>query len=117
MSLFEQKNNVAAISSSFAINMVTILLAVIAIVFSFYGSGAFKKYRRKGYLDVVFFLYFFTIVSLFMTLIFSILSHANHHGALFMRLSMMAFIDNLVQIGCIIFIIIKLSRKAMDEQE
>jgi|APLak6261669087_1056070.scaffolds.fasta_scaffold21830_2 hypothetical protein len=115
MSLFEQKSNVAVILATFAFTMLGFLAAVITILFSFSGSSAFKKYKRKGHLDIFFFIYYFAIISLIATFALSIVSLSGINGIWAMRLALMSTVNNMVQICLLTLTIVNLSKKAMDE--
>jgi hypothetical protein len=111
MSLISQKSNVAVILATFSFTMLGFLAAVITILFSFSRSVVFIKYKRKGYLDVFFFVYYFTIFSLVMTFVLSLLSLASSNGLWAMIGSLMSSVNNLGQISLLTIIIVNLTRK------
>jgi len=113
MSLFAQKNNIAVIIATFAFTMLGFLAAVITILFSFSRSSTFKKYKRKGHLDVFFFIYYFAIVSLVLTFALAILTLAGKNGSWAMIGGLMSTVNNLTQISLLTIIIVNLSRRAM----
>ncbi|WP_115720387.1 hypothetical protein [Gallaecimonas mangrovi] len=115
MSLIEQKNNLAVIVATFAFTMLGFLAAVITILFSFSRSSTFKKYKRKGHLDVFFFVYYFAIVSLVVTFVLALLTLASGNGLWAMRGGLMSTVNNLAQITLLTVIIVNLSRRAMNE--
>ncbi|MGI2029726.1 hypothetical protein [Endozoicomonas acroporae] len=115
LSLFKERDDIAVVLSSFAFTMLGFLAAVITIMFSFSNSSTFKKYKRKGYLDVFFSIYYSAIVGLIFTFGLSILNFSESTGAWIFRLSVMSTVNNLVQIGLVTTIIINLARRAANE--
>ena len=110
MSLVEQRSNVAVIVATFACTMLGFLAAVITILFTFAGSKTFQKYKKNGHLDVFFFIYFLTIFCLIITFALGLLSLSTSTSA--MLFSIMAVVNNLVQIAILTWIIVSLSYKA-----
>ncbi|POZ51889.1 hypothetical protein AADEFJLK_02107 [Methylovulum psychrotolerans] len=114
--LFGQRVNISIVTATFAFTMLGFLAAIITVLFALGTSGAFKAYKRRGYLDVFFGVYFFAVISLFATFILSILNFSHLENPLIFRLTIMALIDNIVQLILITFIIIVLTKKAHNEQ-
>lgn len=115
LSLIRQKNNIAIIAATFSFTLLGFLAAIITILFSFISSHYFKQYNKKGYLDIFFFLYFVTIVSLVMTFFASILSLSNFDTPWIMRITLMSMINNVVQVAALTIIIINITRQIMEE--
>lgn len=110
ISLFKQIGNLSVILATFSFTMLGFLAAVITILFSFSSSEPFKKYKRMGYLNVFFGLYYLSIANLLMTFIMSIISLSGN--VWIMRISIMSTINNIVQIFILTAIIINLSNKS-----
>jgi len=115
MSLIAQKNNVAVIVATFAFTMLGFMSAVITILFTFSHSRSFKKYKRKGHLDIFFSIYYFTVLTLVFTFVFALLTLASSNGVWVMRVGLMSTVNNLVQISLLTVIIINLSRSVIND--
>lgn len=116
MSIAAQKSNLAVIIATFSFTMLGFLSAVITILFSFAGSVTFKKYKKKGYLDVFFCIYYLSISNLVVTFFLAILSLSKANGFWVMRFSLMSTVDNFVQVAILTTIIVNLCRRAINEQ-
>lgn len=111
MSIAAQKSNLAVIIATFSFTMLGFLSAVITILFSFAGSVTFKKYKKKGYLDVFFCIYYLSISNLVVTFFLAILSLSKANGFWVMRFSLMSTVDNFVQVAILTTIIVNLCRR------
>jgi uncharacterized protein with PQ loop repeat len=58
--------------------MLGFLAAIITVLFSISNTKRFKRYKDKGYLDVFFFCYYITCISLFEKVSFSFFAFALH---------------------------------------
>lgn len=112
LGLGEKSQALANLIASFSFTTLGFLAAIITILFAVASTPAFKSYVRKGYLDLLFFLYFFTIVSLIFTAFVSLTIFSSAVGAWGVRLLLMSFVNNIIQVALITLVICNLARKA-----
>lgn len=116
MSLFQQKANVSVIIATFSFTMLGFLAAVITIILAFSGTRTMIRYRKKGMLDIFFWIYYLAIACLMVTFFMSIIALAGNGNPWPMRLSVMMVVNSFVQIVLLTYIIITLSKRAIGEQ-
>jgi len=115
LSLSVEKKDISSLIASFSFTMLGFLAAIITILFAFVHSRVFVKYKTAGYLDLLFFLYLFTIVNLVFTAFLSIYGFSQNDFIWPFRLMLMSFENNLIQVALISIIISKLAHKASNE--
>ncbi|PWN56199.1 hypothetical protein DEH80_07960 [Abyssibacter profundi] len=95
--------------------MLGFLAAVITILFNFTQTSSFRRYKRRGYLDIFLFCYFLTVASLIITSFLALgnFSHL-HHGYLFSAM-LASFANNIMQIGLLTFVLCNVARSAAKE--
>ncbi|EWH03725.1 hypothetical protein [Halomonas sp. BC04] len=111
-----QSENVSIIIATFAFTMLGFMAAIITVLFAFVDTRVVKKYAKKDYFSTFFLTYFITIISLVMTFGFSLLTFASQGSVIFLKLSFVSLINNLVQITLITMTIVNLSRRAFEER-
>ena len=116
LTLFPQRINISIVISTFSFTMLGFLAAIITILFSLTNTTAFKKYQRIGYLDVLLFAYFISILNFIATFILSILSFSKTCSPLLFNFMIMSLMNNVFQIFLLSIIILNLFKKASQEQ-
>lgn len=117
LSLFENKNDVAVIISTFSFTMLGFLAAVITLIFAFSNTVALKRYKRKGHMEVFFFIYYVAIVSLIVTFFLAILGLSSVGAVWPLRASLMMVVNSFIQIGILTIIIVRLLKRALSESD
>jgi len=112
LGLYSRTQDLASIISGFSFTMLGFLAAIITILFAVVSSASFKRYSRVGYLDVLFFLYFFTLFCLVCTAFVSLIVFSSAIGYWGIRILIMLFVNNVVQIAIITSVICSLAKKA-----
>lgn len=102
--------DIANITASFAYTMMGFLAAVITILFAVTSSRLFKSYAQKGYLSVLFYVYFLTLICLIVTGVLSLLNYSHPISVWWFRVLIMSFVNNLVQIVMVTVMISNLAR-------
>ena len=115
LGLFQSREAIGNLVAGFSFSMLGFLAAVITILFAFVPSEAFQRYKRVGYLNVLFSLYTFTVVHLVITSIISLYSFSAAPFVWPFRLMIVFFVNSLVQVTLITFIINNLARNASQE--
>jgi len=92
--------------------MLGVLAALITIIFAVIDTESLKKYRRNGYLDLLFNLYIFTVISLVCTAFLSLYGFASTSFIWMFRIMMMSFSNNLFQVMIVILIITNITKRA-----
>jgi hypothetical protein len=112
LGLSEKAHALANLIASFSFTTLGFLAAVITILFAVASTPDFKSYVRKGYLDLLFFLYFFTLINLVFTAFVSLTIFSSAVGTWGLRLLLMSFVNNIIQVALITLVICNLARKA-----
>lgn len=112
LSLFDQKANVAVITATFAFTMLGFLAAVITILIGLRRNSLIRRYDQKGYFSVFYWIYFFSIISLFFTFGCALLSLSDHFGDVFMKLAIGSTVNNLAQVLLMTIILVNISTKS-----
>jgi len=112
--LSENKKDLANMIAGFSYTMLGFLATVITILFVFTKSPNFEAYKRNGYLDTFFFTYYFSIICLLITASLSVYGFSPNSNSLPFYLLLMSFINNLVQIFLVTFVICNIARKSAD---
>lgn len=115
LGLSEEARALANITATFSFTTLGFLAAIITILFAVSSTSAFKEYRREGYLDLLFFLYFFTLACLVITALLSLAAFSSALGGWGFRVLMMLFVNNIIQVSFITIIISNLVRTASHE--
>ena len=95
--------------------MLGFLAAIVTLLFAINSSKAFKRYKKQGYLDVFFPLYFFTVFSLMMTFCLAMLGFAKQGSKGIFEAMMMSATNNMCQLFLITAIILVLAKRASAE--
>jgi len=103
--------------AGFSFSMLGVLAAVITIIFAVIDTESLKRYRRNGYLDLLFNLYLFTVISLVCTAFLSLYGFSSTPFVWMFRIMMMSFSNNLFQVMIVIFIITNITRRASISDE
>lgn len=103
---------IANITASFAYTMMGFLAAVITILFAVTSTRSFKKYSQDGHLSVLFYFYFWTLFSLIVTGVLSLLNYSESNNVWWFRALIMSFVNNLVQVVMVTAMISNLAHKA-----
>lgn len=112
LGLAERSQALANIIASFSFTTLGFLAAIITILFAVASTPSFKVYARKGYLDLLFFLYFFTLFSLVVTAFVSLAIFSTAVGPWGIRVLLMCFVNNIIQVALITLVICNLARNA-----
>lgn len=110
----EQVINLSIVVSSFSFTMLGFVATVVTLITVMEDRFHFKRYRKKGYLETFFHIYFITIGNLFATFVVSIFNFALHRPRILFDLMMALCINSLIQtflVGAIIFNLLKHSYK------
>lgn len=113
--LAKQRVNISIVIATFSFTMLGFLAAIITVLFGVTKSQAFQQYRRKGYFDLLIFVYWFAILNLVATFILSILGFSNNFFPLLFKSMLMSTVNNIFQLCIITFIILGLVRKSANE--
>lgn len=111
-SLSASSQAIANITASFAYTMMGFLAAVITILFAVTSTRSFKKYAQDGHLSVLFYFYFWTLISLIVTGVLSLFNYSDGINVWWFRTLIMSFVNNLVQIVMVTAMISNLAHKA-----
>lgn len=115
LGLSAKRTDIATLVAGFAFSMLGFLATIITVLFAFTQSATFARYRRRGYLQVFFFCYFLTIVSLVVTSFFAVMNFSNAFYWLPFHLMMIGFVDSLWQVAILTFILCNIARRAVSE--
>ena len=115
LGLLQARKEVATLVAGFSFTMLGFLAAIITILFAFVNSEAFKRYKRGGYLDLLFFLYVFTVLDLVVTAFLSLYGFSNQVFEWPFKIMVMFFENSLIQVMIITIIISNLARNATNE--
>lgn len=110
--LSDSAQAIASITASFAYTMMGFLAAVITILFAVTATLSFKKYAQDGHLSVLFYFYFWTLFSLIVTGVLSLLNYSDSINVWWFRALIMSFVNNLVQVVMVTAMISNLAHKA-----
>ena len=117
LALFLEKKDLSTLVAGFSFSMLGVLAAVITIIFAVIDTESLKRYRRNGYLDLLFNLYLFTVISLVCTAFLSLYGFSSTPFVWMFRIMMMSFSNNLFQVMIVIFIITNITRRASISDE
>jgi len=112
LGLSDKSQALASIIASFSFTTLGFLAAIITILFAVTTTPSFKNYARKGYLDLLFFLYFFTLFSLVVTAFVSLGTFSSAVGPWGVRVLIMCFVNNIIQVALITLVICNLARNS-----
>lgn len=112
LALVLERKDISTLVAGFCFTMLGFLAAVITILFAFVHSETFKSYERVGYLDLLFFIYIFTIVNLMITALLSLYGFSSTTFVWPFRIMLMSFVNNLIQVGVITLSVANLARRA-----
>lgn len=112
LGLSVKRTDIATLVAGFAFSMLGFLATIITVLFAFTQTVTFTRYRKKGYLQVFFFCYFLTIVSLVITSVLAVMNFSNTFYWLPFHLMMIGFVNNLVQIAILTIILCNIARRA-----
>lgn len=101
--------------AGFSYTMLGFLATVITILFVFTQSPQFEAYKRNGYLDLFFFMYFFSVFFLLITAFLSIYGFSPSKQLWPFNLLLISFVNNLIQIFMVTWIICSIARKPSNE--
>lgn len=113
LGLFANKKDIAAMVLSFAFTMLGFLAAMITLLFGFADKEIYKKFKRNGHLQLLFFLYYVTIFSLVLTAFFAMFGYSE--SPIFVwpfRAMLVLFATNIVQVTFLTVIISNFSKNA-----
>lgn len=113
--LFGQRINLSIVIASFAFTMMGFLAAAITLLVSFSGSIAYNKYKRRGYLSVMLWFYFFSIICLIVTFVLALLCFSKIGSIALFQTMLMSAVNNLFQIALITLVIINMAGRVSDE--
>lgn len=113
--LFDARKDIANLVAGFSFSMLGFLAAVITILFAFVSSEAYQRYKRAGFLDVLFVLYIFTVVHLVLTSFLSLYSFSSNEFVWAFRLMVVFFVNSIIQVLLITVMINNLARNASKE--
>lgn len=114
LALLPARKELAGLVAGFSFAMLGFLAGIITVLFAVTHSEAFRRYRRKGYLDVFFTLYRFTIFNLAVTAMLAVIGFSHTPWVLAFRFMGMSFVNNIVQVVAIAYIISSLAKQAHD---
>lgn len=110
--LFPQRINISIVIATFSFTTLGFLAAIITVLFGLIHSVTFKKYKKKGYLELLFFVYWFSIANLLATFILALLNFSSRCLPVIFNIMLMSAMNNIVQISFITIIILNLVRKS-----
>lgn len=113
--LFSQRVNIALVIATFSFTMLGFLAGIITILFSFEATKTFRRYIRKGYFDVLIFIYFFSIFNLVISFGLSLLSFSATISNFLFNLMIMSSVNNIIQIALITIILVNLAKRINEE--
>lgn len=106
---------IAEILITSTITLMGFLATIITILFSISSSRAFVKYKRYGYDQVFFILYYTALVSLGITASLSLGVFSRAHGPSLFPWMIMLAISAFVQVATLTMIIVRLMHKSFGE--
>lgn len=115
LGLGAKRSDIATLVAGFAFSMLGFLATIITVLFAFTHSSTFVRYRKKGYLQVFFFIYFLTVSCLVVTSVLAVMNFSSTFYWLPFRLMMVGFIDSLWQVAILTFILCNIARRAASE--
>jgi len=116
LGLSDNKTDLSNMIMSFAFTMLGFLAAIITLLFGFTDKEIYKKFKRKGYLSLLFWLYYCTIFSLFVTVFLAMFGYSkNTNLTMPFNLMMISFVVNIVQIAMLTISISNLTHRAGNE--
>lgn len=117
LGLFPAQTSIATMIAGAATTMLGILAGIITVLFAITSSEVFQRYRRKGYLNALFAVYRWTIVLLAATGLMSLTAFAHQPSQWVFHLLIVLFIDDVVMVAAIAWIIVTLSHNAHSKNE
>lgn len=108
--LHSKKIEIATMISGFAYTMLGFVATVITILFVFTKAPNYEGYKRNGYLDVFFVMYFLTIISLLITAFLSLYGFSPNHNYGAFNFLIVSFANNLINIFMVTFVICNIAR-------
>jgi hypothetical protein len=110
-----QRINLSIVMATFSFTMLGFLAAIITVLFGMGQTHAFRKFREKGYLDLFFFIYLFSVVNLGLTFLLAILGFSSRYEPFLFNSMLMSSVNNIFQISLITIIILNMFKKASQE--
>jgi len=114
LALLPARKEFAGLVAGFSFAMLGFLAGIITVLFAVTQSEAFRRYQRKGYLDVFFTLYRFAIFNLAVTALLAVTGFSHTPWVWAFRFMGMSFVNNIVQVVAIAYIISSLAKQAHD---
>lgn len=110
--LHSNKIQISNMISGFSYTMLGFVATVITILFVFTKAPNYESYRRNGYLDVFFVMYFLTVISLLVTAFLSLYGFSPKSNYYAFSLLIMSFANNLINIFVVTLVICNIARKS-----
>lgn len=113
--LSSDRKSIASLVAGFSFTMLGFLAAIITILFSFVNSESFRRYKKRGYLQMFFFSYFLTIICLVITSFLALANFSSTFHPWLFRIQIISFTNNIVQIALLTLVISNVARHASHE--
>lgn len=110
--LYDKKLEIATMASSFAYTMLGFVATIITILFVFTKAPNYEAYKRSGYLDMFFVMYFLTIISLLITAFLSLYGFSPKTNYCAFNFLMMSFTNNIFNIFVVTLVLCNIARKS-----